>query len=938
LSDFIAEATVRIRPDTTRFRATLQEEINRAISQVAAVVPVTFAATGGAGVAGTVTALSAAQAELAQSTQTVTGLAQVENTTFARQAVILQAATVATQQKAGADRVAAGAARDHAVAQSQVGKAAVASTAGMLGLRGAVLTAGTAFIAATVGFQALGKAIGSTIDFERELNVFKVTAGATADEMKRVSDVARELGRDITLPGVAANDAAQTLTELSKAGLSVQESLDAARGTLQLATAAQIDNAQAAELVANSLNAFQLEGSRAVDVADLLAGAANASQGSITDMGLALKQAASVARLTGLSVEETVTLLTELSKAGLSASDAGTSLRTTLLRLVGDFPKVQAEVKRLGLELRDVNGNIRPEFFSDLGTKLRNMAPAARQATVALLGGSDAIRAIGILSRSSAADFQELLNQISQSGTAQEVAAAQTQGLGGDVEAAKNQFADLGLTVGQVAKGPLSLFVQTAGAAAGAINSANQAVAESAGGGGFFATFGDLLDGINDSFSDLNISFQQGVRAAQAAQEPYNTLDDIFENVRDHAKEARDAVTGLNDAVSAGGSRGQAEGLDVKQLQNRLKGFDSAELAARIRGDDQALLAVLESERAFLEGQLQRQFVRRRPDLFRQIQQALFGTVNDISTITKQGAAEATRSAAEAKRSLDQADSAFLDLLGNRRDDQERRIEAAAATSGLQDDIRAQNNLQALIQQQIKKIRDRVKDEQARKAAIRELRIALIASRREEEALRQEQKQQAQEQATQILDIKIEIAEAKGQVALERQLLNEKIRRLKAQIKAAKGNRLLVAQLRLELAQTQKQLEDLNQQQEDTNKAGKTLAQSQFEFMQSLQGFSANLLGNLIPGFATTGLVGNPSTGQGPTAGLKDSQQRVSAAADVRGARDRGVRPIQVDTTNQLLRSILRVLQGTHTRLGHPEAHHNRHIANAQMDTLADHH
>ena len=141
-----------------------------------------------------------------------------------------------------------------------MGKAAVASTAGMLGLRGAVLTAGTAFIAATVGFQALGKAISSSIDFERQLNVFAVTAGATADELERVSATARELGRDITLPGVSAGDAAETLSLLSRAGLSVNESLGAVRGTLQLATAAQIENAEATTLVANALNAFKLEG------------------------------------------------------------------------------------------------------------------------------------------------------------------------------------------------------------------------------------------------------------------------------------------------------------------------------------------------------------------------------------------------------------------------------------------------------------------------------------------------------------------------------------------------------------------------------------------------------------------------------------------------------------------------------------------------------
>ena len=77
----------------------------------------------------------------------------------------------------------------------------------MLGLRGAVLTAGAAFLGATVAFQALARSIGLAAQLETELNVFRVTSGATADEMERVSEQAKALGRDITLPGVAAQDA-----------------------------------------------------------------------------------------------------------------------------------------------------------------------------------------------------------------------------------------------------------------------------------------------------------------------------------------------------------------------------------------------------------------------------------------------------------------------------------------------------------------------------------------------------------------------------------------------------------------------------------------------------------------------------------------------------------------------------------------------------------
>ena len=103
-------------------------------------------------------------------------------------------------------------------------------------------------------------------------------------------------------------------------------------------------------------------------MADLFAGAANESQGNISDMGIALRQASAAAAGLGLSVEDTITLLTQLSRAGLTASDAGTSLRTGLLRLIQNLPKVNEEVAKLGINFRDAAGNIRPEFFEEVGT------------------------------------------------------------------------------------------------------------------------------------------------------------------------------------------------------------------------------------------------------------------------------------------------------------------------------------------------------------------------------------------------------------------------------------------------------------------------------------------------------------------------------------------------------------------------------------------
>jgi TP901 family phage tail tape measure protein len=934
MSEFLAEARILVRPDTTRFRAQLQEEINRAISQTKiAPIAVPFTLGAGQGLAAAAAAtstLASAQAATAASTQRLTGLAEVENTTFARQAVILEGATLATQAKGAADTRAAAAATSHAVAQGQVGKAAVASTAGMLGLRGAVLTAGTAFIAATVGFQALGKAIGSAISFERELNVFQVTAGATADQMERITEVARELGRDITLPGVAANDAAAALSLLARAGLSVEDSLGAVRGTLQLATAAQVDNATAAELVANALNSFKLSGDQATRVADLLAGAANESQGSITDMGLALKQTSAIAAGLGISIEDTVTILTQLSRAGLSASDAGTSFRQTLLRLIQDLPKVSNEVEKLGLNLRDSFGNIRPQVFEELGKRLKTLTPAARQLAIANLGGADAIRTLLILTRAQAGEFDTLEASITRAGLAQELAAARTKGLGGDVEATKNEFADLGITVGQVASGPLGLFVRTAGQAVGVINDLNSAVGESAGGGGFFSQFGSVINDFANSFARLNLQFQQGVRNSITTRDNFSALGRVTEQTTNAVNALADALGRATQAtVQQQGQPGDT-GLGVQQVLNRVAGFDEAEVKARISGDTNALLAVLQQEQQFLIDQLDRQFVQNRPALRRALENALLSAGNDIASISRQGAAATKAAADDAARAIRESDAALLDALSQRRDDAERRASAASATEGLQDDIRAQDRIQALIKVQIAKVRAQIKDEKTRRAAIRELRIALIASRREEEALRKERAQEAAANRQTSIELNISFFETTGNVNAEVQARQRLIALLKKQQAAVKKGSIEWRRLRNEIAEQQEAIKEAKEQQDEAQKESKTFAQSAFEFAQTLQGFSANLLGNLIPGFATGGLVGNVETTQ--PGGPQDVGAGVRQAGELQAADVRGVRPIQVDTTNQLLRQILNTLQGRTPPP--PETAFNWRETGARMDTL----
>lgn len=323
-----------------------------------------------------------------------------------------------------------------------------AQIASFAGLRGAVLSANSAFIAGTVAAITFGKAIQTATQFETELNTFAAVSGATANEMERVSAAAKQLGADLTLPGVNAVDAAQGIALLSKAGLSVEDTLGGIRGTLQLATAANIENAAAVEITASALNAFNLEGFQAVEVADALANAANSSQGSIEDMGIALQQSATVARQVGLNLQQTLGVLTLFARAGLKGSDAGTSLRTMLLRLVNPTAKAQAIIDDLGLSIRDQFGRLNLSFFTEFAEKTENLTKRQREQKLAIITGQDAIRGATILMREGAAALEFYTAKMGESGTASDIAAARTKGLAGGVENLKNQLATTGSAIG----------------------------------------------------------------------------------------------------------------------------------------------------------------------------------------------------------------------------------------------------------------------------------------------------------------------------------------------------------------------------------------------------------------------------------------------------------------------------------------------------------
>jgi TP901 family phage tail tape measure protein len=484
MSEFLATARILVRPDTAGFRAEMLAQL-KSVTATAIKIPVIPIVTGGglAGAAAGTAAFTAAQGQLSAATAG-SSAALAAATTIERQyagavdlsIIATQAEAAAMEKKAIAVTQATVAQAAHTRTQAGLVKGAVAQSAALFGLRAGTLAASSAFIVGTVAVLGFAKAVQSAAKLATELNVFRVTAGATADEMTRVAETAKRLGRDITLPGVTAGDAAIAMTELAKAGLSVQDSLDGARGVLQLSTAAQIDNVQATQLVAGALNSFALAGTEAVRVADLLTGAAKESQGEISDMGTSLAQASAVSHLFGVSIEDTITLLTELAQAGIQGGRAGTSLRVALLRLVNPPAAAAKVLEELNVQIRDINGNLRPQVFIDIQKALAGYTKSQREAKLATIFGSDAIRAAAIIGAKGAEGFNKTSAAIEEAGLAAQLAAARTSGLEGASLNLSNQISALGLQVGEASQGPLTSLVTVLASITGAAVTAGDAI------------------------------------------------------------------------------------------------------------------------------------------------------------------------------------------------------------------------------------------------------------------------------------------------------------------------------------------------------------------------------------------------------------------------------------------------------------------------------
>lgn len=295
--------------------------------------------------------------------------------------------------------------------------------------------AGRSFSAAvTLPLAGAGTAIVKLAgDFEAAMNRVGAASKASADQINEAREQALKLGQDTPF---SAREAADAMEVLVKNGLDMTQVLGGATdASLALAGATGSDLAGAADVATDVLQSFGKEVGALRPAVDQITGTLLQSKFGFEDYRLALGQAGGVAGGLGVSFEDFNAVLAATSNLFASGSDAGTSFKTFLTRLVPQSKDAAAAIEEYGLRFFDASGNMRTmaEVSEELRSKLSKLSDRELNEVLKDIFGVDAMRtAIGLM-RQGAAGVEQFRAAIAR-GNAEEQAEARLKGFNGALE------------------------------------------------------------------------------------------------------------------------------------------------------------------------------------------------------------------------------------------------------------------------------------------------------------------------------------------------------------------------------------------------------------------------------------------------------------------------------------------------------------------------
>lgn len=271
-------------------------------------------------------------------------------------------------------------------------------------------------------------------DFTAQMSTVKAISGANSEDMKLLTNKAKEMGATTQF---SASEAGKALEYMAMAGWKTQDMLEGISGVMNLAGASGEDLATVSDIVTDALTAFNLKASDSQRFSDVLAAASSNSNTNVKMMGETFKYVAPIAGALGYKVEDTAVGIGLMANAGIKGSEAGTALRSVFTRLIAPPKDAATAMAKLGIQVRNSDGSIKPlsKTLNELRSKMAGLSKSEKVELANSLAGQEAMSGLLAMVNATEEDFNKLTSAIEKSeGAAKKMNDIRNDNLRGDLK------------------------------------------------------------------------------------------------------------------------------------------------------------------------------------------------------------------------------------------------------------------------------------------------------------------------------------------------------------------------------------------------------------------------------------------------------------------------------------------------------------------------
>ncbi len=248
-----------------------------------------------------------------------------------------------------------------------------------------------------------------------------------------------------------SGEVAQGQGYLAMAGFNADQIEKSMPAILSMTKAAGIEMGQVSDISSDISSGFKISADEMSRVADVLTATFSGSNTTLEGLGDTMKYLGPIATATGQDFETMSAMVGLLGNVGIKGTQAGTSLRSAMLRLAAPPKQAAKALKSLGVSAKDSRGNMRAltNILMDVERKTAKMGTGDRMAYYKAIFGTEAATAmVELVKQAGVNGIQEFTDKLKNSaGRAEQVAQTMADNLLGDIKNLESAREAVGIAI-----------------------------------------------------------------------------------------------------------------------------------------------------------------------------------------------------------------------------------------------------------------------------------------------------------------------------------------------------------------------------------------------------------------------------------------------------------------------------------------------------------